>query len=266
MIFHSTFESYYLWLPMIGFLIGFFASVLGSGGGFFILPALILLFNIPAQIAVATSLAATLPICVVGSIGHYRNNHIHLKLGMVFALAGVFGAVAGAELSNLVTTEQLKTGLGVYSAVIAFQIFISNRRMKRARKRGVEIPVFSGGKKFRRGSFYGFLAGVVTGTFGTSGAAPVLAGLFSMQIPLKEVAGTSLMIITVTTFSALGAHFLVGKIDLTLVYLLTSGAVIGAVTGPRFLAGIKTDKAESPFRNWYALGLFVFGILLIFSS
>lgn len=263
MIFHSTFEYSYLWLPVIGFTIGFFASVIGSGGGFFFLPSLILIYNVPAQTAVATSLAATLPICIVGSIGHYRNSHIHLRLGFTFALAGIFGAVAGAGLSNLVTPGQLKVGFGIYSGLIAFQIIISDWKRKKALQSGLKLPEMSVRRKFRKGSSYGFMAGLVTGTFGTSGAAPVLAGLMSMKIPLKVVAGTSLMIITVTTFSALGAHFLIGRIDLTLVWFLTSGAVIGAFTGPRFLAGIKTDKAESPARRWYALGLLIFGILLI---
>ncbi len=266
MIFHSSFEYSYLWLPLIGFTIGFFASVIGSGGGFFFLPALILLYKVPAQVAVATSLAATLPICIVGSIGHYRNSHIHVKLGLIFAVAGLIGAVAGAGLSSQITSSQLKIGFGIYSAIIAGQIVFNDWRAKKNSKKNIGEKEISRREKLGKGSYYGFWAGVVTGTFGTSGAAPVLAGLLSMRIPLKIVAGTSLMIITVTTFSALGAHFLVGEIDLTLVYFLTAGAVIGAVSGPKFLAGIKTDRAEGSVRGWYALGLFIFGVLLITSN
>jgi uncharacterized protein len=263
MIFHSSFENIYLWLPLIGFTIGFFASMLGTGGGFFFLPALILLFSVPAQIAVATALAATLPICIVGSISHYRNQNIHLNLGMVFSIAGIIGAILGAGLSNLVTSNQLKIGFGIYSILIALKMIYNNRKVKKAAKTGIELPDDSKQKKIRRGSLYGFLAGIVTGTFGTNGAAPILAGLFTMRIPIKLVAGTSLMVITITTVSALGAHFLVGRIDLTLVYFLTFGSVIGAFSGPRLLAGIRIGKAEGPIRNWYAWGLIAFGILMI---
>jgi len=66
MIYHSSFEYYYLWLPLIGFMIGFIGSLIGGGGGFFFIPVLTLIFHVPAQIAVATSLAATLPIGIVG--------------------------------------------------------------------------------------------------------------------------------------------------------------------------------------------------------
>jgi hypothetical protein len=116
-----------------------------------------------------------------------------------------------------------------------------------------------------RGSFFGFLSGIITGTFGTSGTAPVQAGMFAMRMPLKIVVGTSLMVSTVNTFSAMGAHFLVGNIDLTLVFFLTTGTIIGALIGPKFLAGIKIGRAEGPIRFYYALGMIAFGIIMIVS-
>jgi len=266
MIFHSSFEYTYLLLPLIGFTVGLFASVLGSGGGFLFLPVLILFYHVPAQTAVATSLAATLPVCIVGSLSHYRNGNIHIQLGLILAIAGIFGAAAGAGISILVTSGQLKVGFGIYSLLIAFLILLNTRREGIARSKGLEPIPPAGVARLGKGSLYGFVAGIVTGTFGTSGAAPVMAGLFSMQIPLKVVAGTSLMIITVTTVSALGAHFLVGTIDLTLVYFLTSGAILGSAAGPGMLAKIKTESAELPVRKWYAFGLAAFGLLMIISN
>ena len=266
MIFHSSFEYYYLWLPLIGFIIGFIGSLLGGGGGFFFIPVLTLLFNIPAQIAVATSLAATLPIGIVGSFGHYRNGNINLRLGLAFAIAGIFGALSGASLTSIMTTEQLKTTFGIYSILMAVLMLISNWRERRADANGSIVPDISNFSKIARGSFFGFLAGVITGTFGTSGTAPVQAGLFSMRMPIKLVVGTSLLVSCVNTGSAIGAHFLVGEIDLTLVYFLTAGTIAGALIGPKFLAGIKIGRAEGPIRLWYAIGMIAFGIVMIISN
>jgi uncharacterized protein len=266
MIFHSSFEYIYLLLPLIGFTVGFFASVLGSGGGFLFLPVLILIYNIPTQTAVATSLAASLPVCIVGSLGHYRNRNIHLQLGVIFAIAGIIGAVAGAGISSLMSSRQLKIGFGIYSLLMSLKILSNTHRDKRALLKGFKRMPPVGSARLSRGSIYGVIAGIVTGAFGTSGAAPVLAGLFSMRIPLKVVAGTSLMIITITTISALGTHFLVNTIDLTLVYFLTSGAIVGSFAGPRKLAEMKTDRAEFPIKYWYAFGLAAFGLLMILSN
>lgn len=116
---------------------------------------------------------------------------------------------------------------------------------------------------YSRSSLYGFISGIITATFGTSGTAPILAGLMSIRMPLKLVVGTSLMVVFVNTCSALGAHFLVGQIDMTIVYFLTSGSVVGALLGPRLLANIKVDKAEGQVRFWYALGMVISGIVMI---
>jgi uncharacterized protein len=265
MIFHSSFENYYLWLPLIGFIIGFIGSLLGGGGGFFFIPVLTLLFNVPAQIAVATSLAATLPIGIVGSMGHFRNNNINVRLGLAFASTGILGALAGASLTSLMTTGQLKISFGIYSILMALMMIISNWKTKQAEANGIGIPDRSTFQKIARGSFFGFLSGIITGTFGTSGTAPVQAGMFAMRMPIKLVVGTSLMVSTVNTFSAMGAHFLVGDIDLTLVYFLTAGTIVGAIIGPKFLAGIRIGRAEGPIRQYYAIGMIVFGIIMIIS-
>ncbi len=265
-VFHSSFELSYLWLPFIGLIIGFLASMTGSGGGFFFLPVLILLFRVPVQIAVATSLAATLPVCIIGSLGHFRYGHTDLRMGALFAGAGILGAILGAMLTNLLTGVQLKIGFGIYALLIALSIALNNRKQRRAEKNGIPLPEDGALKRVTKGSAYGFLAGIITGTFGTSGTAPVLAGLMSLRMPLKLVVGTSLTVVLINTFSALGAHFFVGEIDLTLVWFLASGSMIGAFAGSKILAGLNVSRAEQPVRKGYAVAMAVLGILLIISS
>lgn len=263
MVFHSAFENSYLWLPLVGLVIGFLGSVIGGGGGFFFLPVLILLFHVPAQIAVSTSLAATLPVCIFGAFSHHRNGNIDFRMGSVFAIAGILGAIIGAGLTGLLTTGQLKISFGIYSILLAGHMMLSNRKKIKAESNGEVIPEKTPFQKRTGASVYGLLAGVITGTFGTSGTAPLLAGLFAVQLPIKVIAGTSLLIVFVNTVSALGAHFMVGKIDLTLVYFLTAGTIIGAFTGPRLISGVKIERSENSVRFWFALIMMAFGLLMI---
>ncbi len=262
MIFYSTIEPVYFVLPFIGLVIGLFGSMLGGGGGFFFLPVLTILLKVPAQTAVITSLAATLPICLAGSLSHYRRNNIDFRLAAVFAVSGVAGAFAGAGVTSLISNRQLKIGFGIYSVLIALQMIFSTWRNKPAEIAGQEQQP---GRKPIKGSFYGFFAGIITGTFGTSGTAPVLAGLFSIRVPLKIVIGTSLLIVLVNTIFAVGAHFLIGKIDLTLVCFLTAGSAIGALAGPKVLAKVKPERSEKRIRYWYAAVIFLLGIIMIVS-
>lgn len=263
MVFHSVFENSYLWLPIVGFVIGFFGSVIGGGGGFFFLPVLILGFNVPAQVAVSTSLAATLPICIGGAWGHYHDRNIDFPTGLVFAITGILGALLGAKFTGVLNTSQLKIAFGIYSILLALLMLYNNWRKNRADARGINIKEDSTAQKNTKRSIYGFLAGIITGTFGTSGTAPVLTGLFSVRLPVRMIAGTSLLIVFVNTISALGAHFMIGKIDLTLVYFLTVGSIVGSVAGPRLIPGTRVERAEKPVRLWFALTMMAFGLLMI---
>jgi uncharacterized protein len=89
MIANFDWQQGIFWLPLIGFLIGMLATITGSGGGLFSPMILIIIFQIPAQIAVATSLAAGVPLSLTGTIGHYRKGNIELRTGLVFGMAGI---------------------------------------------------------------------------------------------------------------------------------------------------------------------------------
>jgi uncharacterized membrane protein YfcA len=116
--------------------------------------------------------------------------------------------------------------------------------------------------RFFKGSLFGLAAGTITGTFGTSGTAPVLAGLFSIKIPFIMVIGSSLLIVLVNSLFAVGAHFMVGKIDLTLVSFLTAVSASGAVVGPKLLSSVQTGKSENKAKYGYAALMIGIGILM----
>jgi len=262
MISHSPIETIYFVLPILGFIIGLFGTMLGGGGGFFFLPILTLLLHVPTQTAVITSLVASLPIGLVGSAGHFRHKNVDVKVGLMFAAVGIIGAFVGAAITSRISSEMLKTSFGVYSILIAANIVRDTYKKKKAEING-ECVELTQKQKIGKTSFFGFFAGVITGTFGTSGTAPVLAGLFSLRIPIKLVIGTSLLIVLVNTFFAIGAHFLVGQIDLTLVWFLTAGSVLGALAGPKLLTKSKVNKSENKARYWYAGVMVALGILMI---
>ena len=108
MIINLSFDASYLWLPFIGAAIGLLVTIFGGGGGFFYVPLLTILFRVPTQLAAATSLAATIPTVIVGSIEHYRKGNVHLQVGVVFGAAGLAGALVGTYVSNLVSSAFLQ--------------------------------------------------------------------------------------------------------------------------------------------------------------
>ncbi len=266
MISYSEIEPIYYLLPFIGFVVGLLGTMLGGGGGFFFLPILILLLNVTPQTAVITSLAASLPICIVGSWGHYRKKNIDFKLAVMFAVAGIIGAFIGAAITEKISAGQVKISFGIYSIVIALNIVHSTWRKHRASSNDANWTNQSKVVRVAKGSFFGFFAGMITGTFGTSGTAPVLSGLFSMRIPLKMVIGTSLLIVLVNTVFAIGSHFFFGTIDFTLVGFLTAGSTVGALVGPKILDKKETRHTENKIRYGYAFAMVAIGVLMIISK
>ncbi|MDZ7633278.1 MAG: sulfite exporter TauE/SafE family protein [Bacteroidales bacterium] len=267
MIFQSSFENTYLWLPLIGFLVGLISTLIGGGGGgFFFIPVLVFLFGVPAHVAVTTSLAATLPICLVGSIGCYRNGLVNIRVGLLMSAGGILGALTGAGFTSLITHQQLIILYGLYSVIISGIVLGGIIREKRDKANGVDNTSDTRLQEFAKSTSFGFLAGVITASSGATGATPVQAGLFAMRQPVKVVIGTSLMVVMVNTASALGAHFLVGKIDLTLVVFLTAGTIAGALIGPKVIKGARLEHFDGPIRFWFAIAMILFGIAMIISA
>jgi len=173
------------------------------------------------------------------------------------------GAFIGTEFTNRINSDQLKIAFGIYSVLIASNMAFSTWRKRKGERKGKTPDNPFGVSGITKGSVLGILAGLITGAFGTSGTAPVLAGLFSMRIPFKMVIGTSLLVVLANTLFAISAHFLIGKIDFTLIIFLTAGSTIGALIGPKLLLRVKVDSNEDKLRYWYAITILVIGLIMI---
>jgi len=261
--YESSIQLSYHWLPLIGFVVGLLATMVGGNGAFFFPPALILLFQVSPRVAIATSLAAVIPIGLIGSLEHYRRNNINLPVGLVFGAAGLTGALSGAWISGRLEPSTLITTFGVYSVLLG----LLTMRVPKSTAEGGTIPPdrFSSLKRKQLPFILGFgmVSGMAAGLFGTSGTAPVLAGLFILQFPVKLVIGTSVLIVFINALSGFGGHLFLGEIDFRLILLLGSGAAAGAFLGPRLLAHIHPERKEGRIRYVFAALLVAMGIWLI---
>ncbi len=260
-MFFSVFQLSYLWLLPFGLAVGLPASVIGSGGGLVLPLILMLLFDVPAPAAVGTSLAAILPLCAVALVGHRQSGNIDTGLGVLFGGTGVAGAFVGVGLTRIMGAELLRAAFGGYTVLLG--ALMLPRRSRRADAQSAPDAQRRRRRRLVLGSLYGFAGGLISGSFGTSGSAPVLAGLFALRMPLRVVIGTSLMVVLIKTAAALVGHVAFGVIDLTLVLLLTPGAVLGALAGPRLLTRAALERRESPIRGVLAVVVMLAGVVML---
>ena len=258
----AALELNYVWLPLIGFVVGLIATMVGGNGAFFFPPALILLFQVPPKVAIATSLAAVIPMGLMGSIEHYRRGHINLPVGVVFGAAGMLGALSGAWLSSILNTDTLLLAFSIYLVALGIFTLIAPKS-----KPGEQLkPPGTFGELNTKNLLLivtvGITAGIVAGLFGTSGTAPVLAGMLMLRLPVMQVIGTSVLVVFINAVAGFSGHLFLGEFDLQLILLLGSGATVGAFIGPRLLSNFRPKKKEGKFRFIMGLLLIVVGLAL----
>ena len=79
----------------MGAAVGFLSGLFGVGGGFLITPLLIF-YNIPPAVAVATGANQVIASSFSGALAHYKRGTVDLKLGTVLLIGGTAGSAAGA--------------------------------------------------------------------------------------------------------------------------------------------------------------------------
>lgn len=110
-----------------GFVVGVLTGIVGAGGGFLIIPALVLLAKLPMKKAVATSLLIIAIKSLIGFIGDLQVIDIDWKFLLVFAVLSVLGIFAGVRLNQIVPGKKLKKGFGWF--VLVMGVFIVLREL-----------------------------------------------------------------------------------------------------------------------------------------
>ncbi len=95
-----------------GAVVGVLTGIVGAGGGFLIIPALVLLAKLPMKKAVATSLLIIAIKSLIGFIGDVENLEIDWVFLFVFTALSVLGIFIGTYLSNFIPGNKLKKGFG----------------------------------------------------------------------------------------------------------------------------------------------------------
>jgi uncharacterized membrane protein YfcA len=97
----------YVLMILAGLVVGVGASFSGLGGGFLMVP-LLLLLGYPAQKAVGTSFLAILVISISALVAHNKLANVDYRIGILLGVGGVIGAQVGARLVEHVSTASFK--------------------------------------------------------------------------------------------------------------------------------------------------------------
>jgi uncharacterized membrane protein YfcA len=106
--------------------IGLMTGLLGVGGGFMIVPALVLLLGVPMREAVGTSLIIIAMNSVAGFLGHLDGLTLDYGLIAVFAISGLVGTFAGARLAGWLAPDILRRLFGAFIIMLGAALLLDN--------------------------------------------------------------------------------------------------------------------------------------------
>jgi uncharacterized membrane protein YfcA len=110
---------------MLGAIVGLLAAVLGAGGGFIIVPAMIYLLRMPTHIVIGTSLFQIIFVTAVVTVLYaVLNQSLDVLLALLLVIGGVIGGQFGANAGQRLKGEQLRLLLAVIVLAVSIRLLI----------------------------------------------------------------------------------------------------------------------------------------------
>jgi uncharacterized membrane protein YfcA len=107
----------------VGASVGFLAAIMGVGGGFILIPAMIYLLGMPTKVVIGTSLFQIIFVSAFTTLMHAVTSHsVDILLAVVLIVGGVIGAQIGTQLGLKLKAEQLRILLAMLVLGVALKI------------------------------------------------------------------------------------------------------------------------------------------------
>lgn len=108
---------------MVGAAVGVLAAVMGVGGGFVMVPAMIYLLGMPTKVVVGTSLFQIIFVTAFSTLLHATTNQtVDVMLALLLILGGVIGAQFGTTLGGRLKAEQMRILLAALVLLVCFKL------------------------------------------------------------------------------------------------------------------------------------------------
>jgi len=111
---------------VIGFLVGILVAIMGIGGGFIMIPAMIYILRMPSSIVVGTSLFQI--IFIAGNttfLQSITSHNVDIVLAFIMIISSVVGAQIGTKVAYRVDTESLRSILALMILGVCFRMFLN---------------------------------------------------------------------------------------------------------------------------------------------
>ena len=247
----------------------------------FLMTPLLIFYNIPPAVAVATEANQIVASSFSGALAHFRRGTVDIKLGSMLLIGGIAGSVIGVAIfSSLRKAGQLDliisilyvVFLGTIGSLMVIESLNAIRKNRGKTEAATELPTqytwisnLPFKMRFHKSKLYlsvipvlalGMLVGILASIMGVGGGfIMVPAMIYILRIPTNVVIGTSLFqIMFVTAFTTIAQSATNQTVDIVLAFILMVGGVIGAQFGAQAGQKLKGEQLRA------LLGLIVLAV------
>jgi len=255
--------------------IGIIGSMLGIGGGIFLIPIMTLGLGIDIKVAAATSLVTIIVTSSTSASGYLKDGFVNVGLGMFLEMFTVTGAIIGAVLAFYLMPEFIEAIFGIMLVYAAFYMRFSKdvvcspvaqgAASKRSRftgrfydRRANQVLEYDA-INLPKGAGASFVAGNLSGLIGVGGGIVMVPAMnLWMGVPMKAATATSTFILGVTAVASALVYLSNGFMAPVITAVAAIGIFIGAMLGTRTMPKI----TGGALRTVFSITLIVIAILM----
>ncbi len=258
-------------------LTGFFAAALGTmvgmGGGTFVVPILVVALGIDVRAAIAAGAICVVLTSLKGSETYLKEGMVNMKLAMVLEITTIVAAVIGAMVVIFAPEAALKVIFGLVLGVTGLFMIVDPKGRATVRSGpdplGLEAqydrPTKPGKRqyvpqKLRSGVGLNSLAGLTAGMLGIGGGAvqvPIMNKL--MKVPMRAAVATSTFMVGMTALVSALIYTGAGLVDVAVTVPAMAGILVGSAMG----SNIGTQVPEDLLKRILVGVLFVLAVMMI---
>lgn len=224
----------YLKYVLIGFAGGTLSGLLGIGGGFIVIPALIYFTNTGAKQATAISMVQIFFASASGTLFNYLKKTLRIKYALYFGIASMGFTFAGSYLTKYFSDATIKI-IYLFAVILSLSLFVlrlyREKKANSAQSCNIEDAAIEKRNLFKAIPL-GMVAGFLGGILGVGGGflyVPLL--VFFLDIPLKVAVGTSLMIILINSIPGIIGKIISVEFNYITALIIAASSVAGARLG-----------------------------------
>ncbi|MGQ9699616.1 MAG: sulfite exporter TauE/SafE family protein [Candidatus Bipolaricaulaceae bacterium] len=236
----------YALLVLAGIGVGLVSSLLGVGGGIFMVPLLLLAGLVStAQEATGTSIVGVLATGISGSLGYLWRRQTPWRLSLPLMPGALGGGYFGAFLSSKISSGALSLAFGLFLLYPALVLLLGKapKELVKVRERSSYYPLLGLG--------VGFLAGTASSLFGVGGGVVMVPALLWLGLSMIQAVAGSLLVMVPSASLATALRSLAGATHWDLALSLAFGILLGAQLGP----AVAMHLAPKTLRRLFSLVL-----------